>query len=140
MAFTPSGVDIALKRNPLNGKFTFDWDPQGSNKGNPKFNNSRENSVLIILHSHKRDPEKGTGGYYFDKTGRRGTFLYKVNQDRLATGGLLQGYSEDGGQQLISKKIIQTFTSTAQRLRPGSWVLFVTWSVPSGQYQQKFSF
>lgn len=140
MAFVSSGKDIALRRNERNGKFTFDWAVSGPNKGNPSFDDTRAHSVLLILYSHKRDPVKGTGGYYWDPTGRRGTFLYQAKEDRLATGGLLQGYAEDGGQQLLNQALIQSFQASAKRLRPGRWSLLVNWSVPSGTFQQTLPF
>jgi len=136
MAFKSTGKDIALRRNDTNGKFTFDWATSGPNKGNPNFDDSRANAVLVTLNSYKRDPVAGTGGYYWDPSGLRGTFLYKVKQDRLATKGQLQAAADDGGQQLISKLVIQTFTSTAERKAPGKWTLTVEWSVPAGQYKQ----
>ncbi len=139
MAFTPTGVDIALKRNENTGRFDFDWETQGQNKGNPKFDHSRSHAVFSILVSKKRDPVTGEGGYYFDRTGVRGTFLYKIRYDRLSTGSSLKAYAEDGGQQLISRGLLSSFSSQPQKKPKGGWNLFVTWSVPSGTYQNLLS-
>lgn len=139
MAFTSTGTDMGLVRNPLNGKFDFDWEKVGPNKGNPKFDDTRSHAVLSTMVSHKRDQVTRQGGYYWDDSNTRGTYLYKVKQDRLSTGGQLQGYAEDGGQQLISLQMISTFSVSPQKIRPGSWALSITWSVPAGKYTQLLS-
>lgn len=139
MAFVSSGKDIAVRRNEQNGKYTFDWCTEGGNKGNPRFDDTRSHSVLLVLYSHKRDTEKGTGGYYWDRSGRRGTFLYQAKQDRLATLGLLQAYAEDAGQQLMKEGLIIRLEATAKRLHRGRWTLSVQWSVPSGPHTHTLS-
>jgi hypothetical protein len=138
MAFIPQGVDVELVRNP-NGRFTFDFITSGPNKGNPRFGNSRSHGVLATLVSKKRDPLTGEGGYYFDPTGVRGTYLYQVKYDRLATGSQLKAFAEDGGQQLISRLTISNFSSAPVKRPNFGWDLNVFWSTPTGNFQSVLS-
>ena len=139
MSFSPTGVDIELVRNINTGRFDLDFETSGPNKGNPRFSNSRSHAVLSILVSKKRDPITGDGGYYFDRTGTRGTFLYKVRYDRLSTGSQLKSYAEDGGQQLISRILITSFSSSPTKKPNGGWNLSVSWSTPTGNFQNVLS-
>lgn len=135
MSFIPNGVDIELVRNITTGRFDFDFEQNGPNKGNPRFGNSRSHAVLSILVSKKRDPITGEGGYYFDRTGVRGTFLYKIKYDRLSTGSQLKSYADDGGQQLISRLFVSSFSSSPNKKPNGGWTLNVSWSTPTGNFQ-----
>ena len=115
--------DIALKRNPATGKFTFDWDtPDGDVKWSPY----AEYPVLTTLASHK-------GRYFWDATGQQGTLLYTVIKDGLATGSQLAGYTQDGLDQCRADGIIQSGSATAERVRPGVWIIRPRWKVGGRQ-------
>lgn len=135
MAFTSKGVDIELKPSPGSpGRWTFDWDTAGPNKGNPKFGSSRAHAVITCLVNWKRGRRPGSkveeGGAFWDETGQRGTLIWTVTHDTLATGGQLQAYAEDAAQQLIARGYIASLTAVATRLEPGRWRLDVSWTLP----------
>lgn len=134
MAFTSTGTDIAFKESPsAPGRFTFDWDASG----NPRFDDDRAHAVITTLVSWKRGRAPGQkieqGGYYWDETGQRGTLIWTVKHDTLATKSQLEAYAEDAGQQLVSRGIIKSLSATATRLSPGRWRLDVEWTLPDGR-------
>lgn len=135
MAFTSKGIDIELKPSPSRpGRRTFDWDTSGPNKGNPKFGNSRAHAVISCLVSWKRGRRRGSkveeGGTFWDESGQRGTLIWTVTHDTLATGSQLLAYAEDAGRQLVARGIIASLTAVPTRLAPGRWQLDVSWTLP----------
>lgn len=136
--FRPLGIDIALKpsqRRP--GRFDLDWETSGPNKGNPRFDNDRQHAVLTLLTARKRGRRVGSrveeGGYYWDETGERGTLIWTVQYDRLATASQLRAYAEDGGAQLVARGIVETLTAEPERQSPGRWRTFVEYTLPGGR-------
>jgi phage gp46-like protein len=134
MAFTSSGKDIALRESPsAPGRFTFDWDASG----NPRFDDDRAHAVITTLVSWKRGRAPGQrieqGGYYWDETGQRGTLIWTVRYDTLATQSTLVACAEDAGQQLVQAQVIKSLTARASRIGPGRWRLDVEWTLPDGR-------
>lgn len=136
MALQFTGRDVALVRNDATGRFDLSFSSSGPNKGNPILDDTRTHAVLTTLLSWKRGTRPGAktpeGGYLWDVAGRRGTLLWTVLQDRLATTSQLQAFAEDGGQQLLDLKQIGSFSARAFRIAPGRFRLDVAWSTPSG--------
>lgn len=108
--------DISLKRNPATGRFTFDW------SGDLKFDDLVAYSVLTTLYTRK-------GSYYWDSSGQQGTLIYQVRNDKFSTGSQLAAYAQDAGDQCIRDSLIQAFSSDAQKIRTGSYLLNIHWEV-----------
>lgn len=138
MALQFTGNDVALVRNATNGKFDWQVSSSGPNKGNFVLDNTRTHAVLTTLVSWKRGTRPGRnsqtpeGGYYWDTSGRRGTLIWTISQDKIATPSQLKAYAEDGGQQLLDLKYIASFTASATRRAPGKLSVTATWTLPSG--------
>lgn len=135
MALQFTGRDVALQRT-ASGKFDLVFSKSGPNKGNPVLDNTCTHAVLTTLLSKKRGIRPGSqsaeGGYYWDTTGQRGTLLWTVNQDRLATPSQLKAYAEDGGQQIVDLRYLASFEASAQKRGPGNFLLTCKWFLPSG--------
>ncbi|MFO0578705.1 MAG: hypothetical protein U1A78_32280 [Polyangia bacterium] len=135
MALQFTGRDVALQRNEATGKFDLQFSTEGPNVGNPVLDSTCTHAVLTTLLSKKRGTRPGSplqeGGYYFDTTGRRGTLLWTVNQDRLATPSQLKAYAEDGAQQLVDLRYIASFDASARKRGPGNFLLTCRWFLPS---------
>lgn len=139
--FRAVGIDIALKQSDrAPGRWDVDWESSGPNKGNPRFGDERHHAVLTLLLAWKRGRRLGTkiyeGGYYFDTKGTRGTLIWTVQYDLLATASQLKAYAEDAGQQAIARGIIAKLTAEARRLSPGRWRLDVAWVLPGPDAQR----
>lgn len=139
MPFVPAGVDVALvesQRAP--GKLDLVFDTTGPNAGNFRFTNDREHAVLTTLFSRRRGKAPGSddeqGGYYWDTTGARGTLLWTIKLDRLATRSDLLAAADDAGQQLVNEQVITGLTASAERTlnQRGKWTLRIAWTLPSG--------
>lgn len=115
--------DVALKRNPANGKFVFDRDPV---TGDVKRSPWQEYAVLVTLASRK-------GEYFWDSTGEQGTLLYSVVKDGFATGSQLAAYAQDGIDQCKAAEVITGGSATAERLGTGRWAVRVKWTVAGGR-------
>ncbi len=144
MALQFTGNDVALVRNAANGKFDLQFSASGVNTGNPVLDSTRTHAVLTTLISWQRGTRPGAqqpeGGYYWDATGQRGSLLWTVAQDRLATPSQLVAYAEDAGQQLLNLAYISGFSASAQRRAPGKFQLSVQWTLPSGNQPPPVTF
>lgn len=136
MALQLTGADISLTRRESDGKFDLTWSVSGPNKGNPQLDNTRGHAVLTTLVSRKRGTRPGSrvqeGGYYYDPQNIRGTLLWTLTQDRLSTPSAAESFAQDGGQQLLDRKVIASFTARAVRPVPGKLRIQVTWTNPDG--------
>lgn len=81
MAFINSGKDLAIACNPVNGRVTFDWD----DTGNPRFTDSEEHAVFGLLAEFE-------GQWWADPTGKRGSKLYLLREERGQTGKTIESY------------------------------------------------
>lgn len=130
------GRDVALVRQSATGKFDLSFATSGPSRGNPLLDNTRTHAVLTTLVSWKRGTRPGSqvseGGYIWDTQNRRGTLIWTVTQDRMATPSQLKAYAEDGMQQLVDSKQIASFTAAATRVRPGQLRVDVSWANPDG--------
>ena len=147
MALTSVGPDIALKRVATTGKFDFDMSTSGSNKGNPQLDSTRTHAVMTTIYSRKRGKAPGdkveSGGYYWDTSGRRGSLLWTVTQDRQSTRSQLISAAEDGLRQLVDDRLIAGFPQPdAQRVGVGlgRWFLTIQWRTPSTDQSVKVTF
>lgn len=140
--FTSNGADITLvesQRNP--GRMDFVFDESGTNKGNPRFDSTRTHAVLTTVMSRKRGKAPGSkveeGGYYWDDTGLRGTLVWTVKYDRLATRSQLVAAGEDAGAQLVGDKLLVSLSAEAYRVnnQKGRWRLELAWTLPNSQTQ-----
>lgn len=136
MALQFTGRDVALVRDDATGKFDLIFQTSGPGRGNPLLDNTCTHAVLTTLLSKKRGIRPGSqsaeGGYYWDTTGQRGTLLWTVNQDRLATPSQLRAYAEDGGQQLVNLRYLAAFEASATKRGPGNFLLTCRYYLPSG--------
>lgn len=138
------GKDIALERVPSTGKFDFKMSRGGANNGNPQLDSSATHAVMTTVMSWKRGSLPGSsqqqGGYYWDASSRRGTLLWTVKYDRLATRSDLLSALQDGGQQLVDLNWIASFTAEATRSSAvsaaRSWKAAITWTLPGSQNNQ----
>ena len=142
--FTSGGADITLvdsQRNP--GRMDFVFDDSGTNKGNPRFDDTRTHSVLTTVMSRKRGKAPVSrveeGGYYWDDTGFRGTLAWTIKFDRLATRSQLVAAAEDAGGQLVADKLITSLTAEAYRVnaQKGRWRLDLAWTLPNSQTREQ---
>lgn len=138
------GRDVALQRNPANGKYDVFFSTAGPSRGNWVLDNTRTHAVLTTLVSRRRGRRPGSpaeeGGYYFDPQNRRGTLIWTITQDRMTTASQLRAFAEDGMQQLADRKQISNYQVTAQRVRPGVFRADVSWSLPDGVRVPPLSF
>ena len=113
MSFVPGGDDIAVRVDPISGRLRRIWDTSGANKGNPRFDSSKENSVWISVWSRRNQ-------YWADTTGTFGSLVYTLLQDPRATPQKFVSYAQDGLQPLVTASRIvnpQAFaTRTLDRL------------------------
>lgn len=110
--------DIAIRKTPR-GKYTFVWDAQG----NVKFDRRAAYPVFSTLYTRK-------GAYYWDPTGKQGTSLYTVRQDRLGvTTSQLASYGLDALKQCAAAGFLSAFRAYAERLRAGLYDLQLRWEV-----------
>lgn len=136
MALQMTGSDVALVRDAKTGRYDLVFSTSGPNAGNVVLTSDASHAVLSTLLSWRRGTRPGSqsaeGGYVWDTAGTRGTLLWTVTQDRLATVSQLTSYAEDGMQQLVDLKLIASFTVSAQRVAPGKFRIDVAWTLPSG--------
>lgn len=130
----PPGLDVTLARQQETGKFDLVFSTSGANKGNPLLDQTRAHAVLSALVSWKRGrrPQSPVdeGGYYCDESGLRGSLIWTVIQDTIATPSQLQAYAQDAGQQLLTLKYLDTFSATAQKTTLARFRVNVKWTVP----------
>ena len=111
--------DISLRRT-ARGKFSFVWDKK---TGSVVFDRRAAYPVLSTLHTHK-------GAYYWDATGRQGTQLYTVRQDRIGvTTSQLSSFGLDALKQCQAAGFLDSYSASAERLRAGVFALSVKWTV-----------
>jgi len=135
MALQFTGRDLALKRDPLTGKFDFVISSSGPNKGNPVLDDTRTHAVLTSLMSRKRGSRMGSapqGGYYYDPTGSRGSLIWTIGQDKLSTPSQLKAYGEDVGARLVDAKQIRSYRVSAARIGSGKFRLDFAWTLLDG--------
>lgn len=144
MALQHTGSDVALVRDESTGKFDLSFSTSGPNAGNPVLDETQTHAVLSTLLSWRRGTRPGSqtpeGGYFWDAAGRRGTLLWTVTQDRLATVSQLSAYADDGGQQLLDLRLLASFNAAAARVAPGRFLVTVSWTTPQGIRVQPLSF
>lgn len=68
------------------------------------------------------------GGYYFDGTGQAGTLLYQVTNDQITTRSRIIAHAMDGIRQCEASALILAGAVEAERRRPGSWRLALSWT------------
>lgn len=132
MPITTQGSDIALQRNPTNGKFTFSM----ASDGNPTLTNSAEHQVLTQLVEWRGVP--GDPGWWADTTGEHGSRLRTIKHDKTSTASQVEQYVLEALQPLVDRRVIlgpPALTARANRVAPGRFTVDITYSVP-GQKPQ----
>jgi phage gp46-like protein len=99
MALTSQGSDIAVAVSPRSGRLRRIWDTSGTNKGNPRFDNTREHAVWVSVFCLRN-------AYWADSTGTFGSLVPTLRQDPKATPAQFVSYAEDGLQPLVSQSRI----------------------------------
>lgn len=107
MAFVPAGDDIAV-RVGASGRLRRIWDTTGPNKGNPRFDTTKEHAVWISVFARR-------GQYWADQTGTFGSLVYTLPQDPKATPQKFVSYAEDGVAPLVALSRIQNPKAYATR-------------------------
>jgi len=133
MAFTATGVDVDLQRQP-DGTFDLVFDDAGPNKGNPRMSDSRVHAVLFALLDRKRGVRPGTteyeGGTCWDPT--RGSLLWTLRLDVDATRSQAIAYASEALQRLVALRVLASFTVDAARQAPGRYQITCTWVTVNG--------
>lgn len=117
-----TGRDVALLRNAATGAFSdFNWDPTG----NPSFDDTDAGVVL----SHLYESE-----YWANPL--RGSKLFDVKLDRTGTDVQLTAAAESALSPAVRAGQIRSATvQPAQRIRPGSYRLLVSYQSRDGHQQ-----
>jgi hypothetical protein len=138
------GCDVALLRQDDTGKFDLDFSRTGKNKGNSVLDNTRTHAVLTTLISWKRgrrpQSQVEEGGYYLDTTGQRGTLIWTVTQDKMATRSDLIAFADDGGTQLQNLNYLSSFAASAERRSIANYRLNFRWTTPQSTYGTTLTF
>lgn len=108
-------LDAALRRT-ARGKLSLVWGPDGD----LVFDDTGAYPVLTTVYTRK-------GAYFFDDTGDQGTYLHLVKQDKFSTGDQLRAYGQDAIDQCKAAGIVEGGSTSATRIRPGSWELGLSW-------------
>lgn len=135
---TSKGLDVALTRT-ARGRFDLKLSTSGTNKGNFELSSERHHAAATTLFVRKRGKRPGDkeygGGYYWDTSGRFGTLLWTITQDRTATRSQLISAGQDAGKQLVDDRMITAYSVDATRRANytiGQWVSYLGWTLPSG--------
>lgn len=128
MAFTSTGRDIAVRINPLTGKLRRVFDTSGSNKGNPRFDDSEAHAVYLSVFAQR-------GAWWADPTGTFGSLVYTLFSDAKATPAKFVSYAQDGLEPLVTAGRIADVKVYATRTfdRMDGTVLYKT---PDGKPQE----
>jgi phage gp46-like protein len=122
--------DVVPQWNAGTSRHDIAWDTAGTNTGNPTVDDRMGHAVLSRLYSHR-------GKWWADATGRRGSELYTLKHDTIATPGKVVAFVEDALRPLLdAKKIARPadgIFARATRKRPGVFDIVVTYSLPTGR-------
>lgn len=108
MAFTSTGRDIAVRVNPLTGKLRRVWDTSGSNKGNPRFDDTEAHAVYVSVFCQR-------GAWWADSTGTFGSLVHTLFSDAKATPQKFVSYAEDALAPLVTAGRIADPKAYAER-------------------------
>lgn len=121
MPLSDGGSDVALVRNPLNGRFDLDWDD-----ANPAFSDSEEHTVLsLVLESQ--------GKWWADQTGERGSRLYTLRNDTRTTRTELIAILQEALAPAVADGRIRDLVVTADRVAAGRYAFDLRWRTGSGR-------
>lgn len=115
------GVDVALVRNNATGRFDVLLDASG----NPVWTDSQEHTVMSLLLEFE-------GGYIFDQTGKRGSRLRRIVQDKASTAADLRAAILDALDPAIQDGRIRNVVPTVTKLGPGRYKCAVKYQNRSG--------
>lgn len=121
MAFTNPGKDMAIACNPVNGRITFDWDATG----NPRFTDSEEHAVFGLLAEFE-------GQWWADPTGKRGSKLYLLKEERGQTAKTIESYVQAALRTLEQQGRIVLKVVKAHKIGERWWAE-VRWSRPGSE-------
>lgn len=108
MAFTSTGRDIAVQSNPATGKLRRVWDTTGSNKGNPRFDDTSAHTVYLAVFCRR-------GQYWADAAGSFGSLVYTLISDPKATPKSFVSFATDGLARLVTAGLISAPRAYATR-------------------------
>lgn len=129
MPFTSAGADIAMKRDPASGRFTFDWDATG----NPYYADDNTHRVMSLV--IERRPTPGFPGWWADSTGERGSVLYAIKNVRRSTPSEVEAAVLDAARKAVDEGWVTDVTAKAH-LRPAHRAnVEIRWTNPGGQPQ-----
>lgn len=122
MPLTLPGSDVALVRNPSTGRFDLQFE---TTTQNPQFSDDQSHAVLSLIYERQ-------GEWWADASGKRGSLLWTVKEDRKASASKIKGYVEAALQPLVDQGRIRNLAVTATRVKPGRIDLGITYLSPSG--------
>lgn len=120
MAFTGSG-DVEMVQDPRTGRLQLQWGPDG----NPVYSSTRSHKVASLLIEHR-------GRWLQDKTGARGSVLYRIKNDTSRTPSEVESAARDALKPLVDAGEISAVVAVATRQSGGRYRLLVNYRTPDG--------
>lgn len=117
-----AGKDVLLEVNPRTRRFTLVW----PDNGDPEFSDSEVHAVLGRLFQKK-------GRYWADTTGREGSTLHEITEDRVGTESAIKSAAEGALAPLLEDGRLTSLTAEVTRTPSNIPYLSVTWSTPDGE-------
>lgn len=121
MPLPDDGRDVALVRNPRNGRFDLDWDGP-----NPVFDDTEAHTALsLVLEWH--------GQWWADTTGKRGSRLNTIRNDRRTTQSELVASLQEALAPAVADGRLRELVVTAERVAPGHYAFDIRWKTHTGR-------
>jgi len=121
MPLSDDGGDVALVRNPANGRFDLDWDGP-----NPTFDDTETHTVLSLVLEWQ-------GRWWADQTGKRGSRLNTLRNDTRTTQSELIARLEEALAPAVADGRLCDLTVTAERVQPGRYAFEIRWRTRDGR-------
>ena len=120
MPLSDDGADVALIRNPLNGRFDLDC----GMRGNPVYDDSETHMVLSLVLEWQ-------GKWWADQTGKRGSRLYLLRNDTRTTRTELIAMVQEARPRSLTAA--SEVVVTADRVAPGRYAFDIRWKTRAGR-------
>lgn len=121
MPLAEEGRDVALVRNPRNGRFDLDWE-----EPNPVFDDSEQHTVLSLVLEWQ-------GQWWADTTGKRGSRLNTIRNDRRTTQSELLASLQEALAPAVADGRLRELVVTAERIAAGHYAFEIRWKTPAGR-------
>jgi len=121
MPLSDDGSDVALVRNPSNGRFDLDWEGP-----NPVFDDTEAHTVLSLVLEWQ-------GRWWADQTGKRGSRLDTLRNDTRTTQSELVARLEEALAPAVADGRVRDLAVSAERVRPGRYGFHIAWKTAGGR-------